>query len=122
MAKRTKSKALETEFTMFDVVYEDGSRTSNRRVLTSLLGGQAAARDRDAPAVEQGRVRARSRREEEAREIALAAGTPKAREMGRLGRQGVGKIAMPGCHGSRGRRDRNRLSRVDAAAPQRRKE
>nr|WP_052232187.1 hypothetical protein [Methylobacterium sp. ZNC0032] len=39
MAKRTKSKALDTEFTMFDVVYEDGSRTSKRRVLTSLLGG-----------------------------------------------------------------------------------
>jgi hypothetical protein len=39
MAKRAKSKALDTEFTMFDVVYEDGSRTSNRRVPTSLLGG-----------------------------------------------------------------------------------
>ncbi|MGO4171923.1 hypothetical protein [Bosea sp. TAF32] len=39
MSKRTKSKALDTEFTMFDVVYEDGSRTSNRRVPTSLLGG-----------------------------------------------------------------------------------
>lgn len=39
MAKRTKSKALDTEYTMFDVVYEDGSRTSNRRVPTALLGG-----------------------------------------------------------------------------------
>lgn len=39
MAKRLKSKALDTEFTMFDVVYEDGSRTSNRRVPTALLGG-----------------------------------------------------------------------------------
>ncbi len=39
MAKRTKSKALDTEFTMFDVVYEDGSRASNRRVPTLLLGG-----------------------------------------------------------------------------------
>jgi len=39
MAKRTKSKSLDAEFTMFDVVYEDGSRTSNRRVLTALLGG-----------------------------------------------------------------------------------
>lgn len=39
MAKRTKSKALDTEFTMFDVVYADGSRTSNRRVPTALLGG-----------------------------------------------------------------------------------
>lgn len=56
MAKRTKSKALDTEFTMFDVVYEDGSRTSNRRVPTSLLGGL----DGDEPArttiVEQDRV------------------------------------------------------------------
>ncbi len=39
MAKRTKSKALDAEFTMFDVVYEDGSRASNRRVPTALLGG-----------------------------------------------------------------------------------
>jgi len=56
VAKRTKSKALDTEFTMFDVVYEDGSRTSNRRVPTSLLGGL----DGDEPArttiVEQDRV------------------------------------------------------------------
>ncbi|QEL25383.1 hypothetical protein FQV39_24420 [Bosea sp. F3-2] len=56
MAKRTKSKALDTEFTMFDVVYEDGSRTSNRRVPTSLLGGL----DGDEPArttiLEQDRV------------------------------------------------------------------
>ncbi|MEN5081667.1 hypothetical protein ABE438_04200 [Bosea sp. TWI1241] len=39
MAKRAKSKAQDSEFTMFDVVYEDGSRTSNRRVPTELLGG-----------------------------------------------------------------------------------
>lgn len=39
MAKRTKSKALDTEFILFDVVYEDGSRASNRRVPTALLGG-----------------------------------------------------------------------------------
>ncbi|WP_199085182.1 hypothetical protein [Bosea sp. ASV33] len=39
MAKRAKSKALDAEFTMFDVLYEDGSRTSNRRVPTDLLGG-----------------------------------------------------------------------------------
>jgi hypothetical protein len=56
MAKRTKSKALDTEFTMFDVVYEDGSRSSNRRVPTALLGGL----DGDEPAreaiLEQDRV------------------------------------------------------------------
>jgi len=39
MARRTKSKALDAEFVMFDVVYEDGSRTSNRRVPSELLGG-----------------------------------------------------------------------------------
>lgn len=36
---RKKSKPLEAEFVMFDVVYSDGSRTSNRRVPTSMLGG-----------------------------------------------------------------------------------
>lgn len=36
---RKKSKPLEAEFVMFDVVYSDGSRTSNRRVPNALLGG-----------------------------------------------------------------------------------
>lgn len=36
---RKKSKPLEAEFVMFDVFYVDGSRTSNRRVPTALLGG-----------------------------------------------------------------------------------
>lgn len=45
---RKKSKPLDSEFTMFDVFYVDGSRTSNRRVPTSLLGGL----DGDAPALE----------------------------------------------------------------------
>lgn len=36
---RKKSKPLEAEFVMFDVVYVDGSRRSNRRVPTELLGG-----------------------------------------------------------------------------------
>ncbi|WP_142850071.1 hypothetical protein [Telmatospirillum sp. J64-1] len=35
---RKKSKA-ETEFVLFDVLYEDGSRSSNRRVPGSELGG-----------------------------------------------------------------------------------
>ncbi len=30
-----KKKPLDTTFLMFDVVYEDGSRTSNRKVLTT---------------------------------------------------------------------------------------
>lgn len=36
---RKKSKPLDAEFVMFDVVYSDGSRTSNRRVPTAALGG-----------------------------------------------------------------------------------
>ena len=36
---RKKSKPLAAEFTLFDVHYEDGSRASNRRVPTSVLGG-----------------------------------------------------------------------------------
>jgi hypothetical protein len=36
---RKKSKPLDAEFVMFDVVYSDGSRTSNRRVPTAMLGG-----------------------------------------------------------------------------------
>jgi hypothetical protein len=36
---RKKSKPLDAEFVMFDVVYVDGSRRSNRRVPTALLGG-----------------------------------------------------------------------------------
>ncbi|WP_332686585.1 hypothetical protein [Bosea sp. (in: a-proteobacteria)] len=45
---RKKSKPLDAEFVMFDVFYEDGSRTSNRRVPSSLLGGL----DGDEPARE----------------------------------------------------------------------
>lgn len=36
---RKKSKPLDNGFTLFDVYYEDGSRTSNRRVPSALLGG-----------------------------------------------------------------------------------
>ncbi|WP_291641754.1 hypothetical protein [Bosea sp. (in: a-proteobacteria)] len=53
---RKKSKPLDAEFVMFDVFYEDGSRTSNRRVPSTLLGGL----DGDEPAreaiIEQDRV------------------------------------------------------------------
>lgn len=45
---RKKSKPLDAEFVMFDVVYSDGSRTSNRRVPTAMLGGL----DGDEPARE----------------------------------------------------------------------
>jgi hypothetical protein len=53
---RKKSKPLEAEFVMFDVVYVDGSRRSNRRVPTAILGGL----DGDEPArdaiMEQDRI------------------------------------------------------------------
>ncbi len=45
---RKKSKPLDAEFVMFDVTYTNGSRTSNRRVPTALLGGL----DGDEPARE----------------------------------------------------------------------
>ena len=36
---RKKSKPIESGYALFDVLYEDGSRSSNRRVPRSLLGG-----------------------------------------------------------------------------------
>jgi hypothetical protein len=52
------------EFTLFDVVYEDGSQRSNRRVPSEVLGGL----DGDAPA--------RAIIEEQDRLIAERSGTP----------------------------------------------
>ena len=46
MSKRTRSKPQERGYVLFDVVYEDGSRASNRRVPVSAVGGL----DGDAPA------------------------------------------------------------------------
>jgi hypothetical protein len=46
MAKRIKSLPQERGFVLFDVVYTDGSRASNRRVPVEILGGL----DGDAPA------------------------------------------------------------------------
>jgi hypothetical protein len=43
MARKPASR---TEFTLFDVFYEDGSQRSNRRVPSDVLGGL----DGDAPA------------------------------------------------------------------------
>jgi hypothetical protein len=36
---RKKSKPVESGYALFDILYEDGSRSSNRRVPRSLLGG-----------------------------------------------------------------------------------
>ena len=43
MAKKPTAR---TEFVLFDVIYEDGSQRSNRKVPAELLGGL----DRDEPA------------------------------------------------------------------------
>ena len=61
MARKPATRA---EFTLFDVVYEDGTQRSNRRVPSEVLGGQ----DGDAPA--------RSVIEEQDRLIAEKSGSP----------------------------------------------
>ena len=61
MARKPATRA---EFTLFDVVYEDGSQRSNRRVPSEVLGGL----DGDAPA--------RVVIEEQDRLIAEKSGTP----------------------------------------------
>jgi len=43
---RNKKPPVDTGFVLFDVVYQDGTRTSNRRVPSAELGGL----DGDAPA------------------------------------------------------------------------
>jgi hypothetical protein len=60
MAKRRD----DGKFVLFDVLYEDGSRTSNRKVPTELLGGL----DGDEPA--------RTTIEEQDRRITTASGRP----------------------------------------------
>lgn len=65
MGKRTKSKPQERGFVLFDVVYEDGSRRSNRKVPAELLGGL----DGDEPA--------RRLLEEQDEQIAEMAGRPR---------------------------------------------
>ncbi len=62
MAMKSRSA---TSFVMFDVVYEDGTRSSNRKVLASALAGL----DGDEPA--RGIVEAQDR------EIAAASGRPR---------------------------------------------
>jgi hypothetical protein len=60
-----KSRAA-SSFVMFDVLYEDGSRSSNRKVPSTMLGGL----DGDEPA--------RAVIEAQDREIAAASGRPRA--------------------------------------------
>jgi hypothetical protein len=65
MAK--KQQARPNGFVLFDVIYEDGSQTSNRKVPATMLGGL----DGDAPA--------RSVVETQDREIAERSGRPRSR-------------------------------------------
>jgi hypothetical protein len=62
---RKKSKPVESGYVLFDVTYEDGSRSSHRRVPRALLGGL----DGDEPA--------RSAIEEQDNIIAERAGRPR---------------------------------------------
>jgi hypothetical protein len=62
---RNKSKLIESGYALFDVLYEDGSRSSNRRVPRSILGGL----DGDEPA--------RKAIEEQDNAIAEKAGRPR---------------------------------------------
>jgi hypothetical protein len=60
-----KKRANDAEFVLFDVLYEDGARTSNRKVPSTLLGGL----DGDEPA--------RAIIEEQDRKIAEVSGRPR---------------------------------------------
>lgn len=64
MARR-RSKPLESGYVLFDVVYEDGSQSSNRRVPATILGGL----DGDEPA--------RTLIEEQDAEISEKSGRPR---------------------------------------------
>jgi len=82
-----RKPATRVEFTLFDVVYEDGSQRSNRRVPSEVLGGL----DGDAPA--------RAIIEEQDRLIAERSGTPaiavkSIHRSGRKSRRGRAIIAI----------------------------
>ena len=60
-----KKQATDNAFVLFDVLYEDGARTSNRKVPSDLLGGL----DGDEPA--------KTLIEQQDRKIAEMSGTPR---------------------------------------------
>jgi hypothetical protein len=66
MARKKPGSAGNADFVLFDVLYEDGTRSSNRRVPGDLLGGL----DGDAPA--------RDIIEEQDRKIGEMSGRPRA--------------------------------------------
>jgi hypothetical protein len=53
---RKKSKPLDAAYVLFDVFYEDGSRSSNRRVPSELLGGIDGDEPATAAIMEQDRI------------------------------------------------------------------
>lgn len=65
MGRSSKKVKVESEFVLFDVVYEDGSRRSNRRVPGAVLGGLEG----DAPAL--------TLIEEQDRELGQVSGHPR---------------------------------------------
>jgi hypothetical protein len=77
-----RKPATRAEFTLFDVVYEDGSQRSNRRVPSEVLGGL----DGDTPA--------RAIIEEQDRLIAEKSGTP-ATPVKSIHRSGSRKVDEP---------------------------
>lgn len=90
---RKKSKPLDAEFTMFDVVYVDGSRASNRRVPTDLLGGLDGDEPARAAILEQDRI------------IAEKSGKPQL-EIETLVRSGKAAVEKPGRGGEKPGRGR----------------
>ena len=65
MAKTKKKQPVDSAFVLFDVLYQDGARTSNRKVPGTLVGGL----DGDEPA--------RAFIEEQDRKIAEMSGNPR---------------------------------------------
>ncbi len=65
MAKTKKKQPVDSAFVLFDILYEDGARTSNRKVPSALVGGL----DGDEPA--------RAFIEEQDRKIAEMSGNPR---------------------------------------------
>lgn len=65
MAKTKKKQQADNGFVLFDVFYEDGARTSNRKVPSALVGGL----DGDEPA--------RAFLEEQDNKIAEMSGNPR---------------------------------------------
>ncbi|HEY1365306.1 MAG TPA: hypothetical protein VGF60_23890 [Xanthobacteraceae bacterium] len=80
-----RKPATKVEFTLFDVVYEDGSRRSNRKVPSAVLGGL----DGDAPA--------RAIIEEQDQLIAEMSGAPAVavKSVHRSGSKKVGEAKRP---------------------------